>query len=318
MFRKHIWRLGKRHIGKTSLSRLGGIALLVGFLGAIALDRHLVVSREILGLVLGSLIIVAFGLWDDFRELSFKAQGFFQVAIASILFIFDIRITSLRNPFGEPFLFTDTSILTMVLGFILLLVWIVLVLNAVNWLDGLDGLLGSVSGITFLTVFWLSLKPEVNQPPVAIVAIIGAGAVAGFLFFNLHPARILAGTSGSLFIGFLIAVLAIVAGTKIATALLVLALPVADALWVVAERLLARVSIFQSDERHLHYKLRRLGWSEGRIAWFFSLLTGLIALLALSIETLGKFLVIPLVFMLIFSFLSFVALKTREREVSHL
>ena len=315
--RAHIWRRGGRHAGKARLSRLGGVTLCLGFLAAVLLDRNLVISREILGLLIGGVVVTIFGLWDDFRELSWKAQGFFQAVITAVLFLFDIRITALKIPFGETYFLSYEGVLSVVLGFGLLLLWMALVLNAVNWLDGLDGLLGSISLITFCTVFFLSLKPEVNQPPVAIIAIIAAGAVAGFLFFNLHPARLLAGTSGSLFIGFLIAVLAIIAGTKIATALLVLSLPVADALWVIVERFRARVSVFQPDQRHLHYKLRHLGWSEGRIAWFFALVTGIIALIALSTETLGKFIAALLIFSLIFSVLFFVAHKANTDDRAH-
>lgn len=308
-WRGRLSRRGSRHAAKARLSRLGGVALATGFLSAVLLDKNLVISREIFGLLAGSVLVVAFGVWDDVQELGWRIQGVFQVVIAAILFLFGIRITALKIPFGETLFLSYESAITVIAGFILLLLWMVLVLNAVNWLDGLDGLLGSVSLITFCTVFFLSLKPEVNQPPVAILAVTALAAVLGFLFFNLHPARLLAGTSGSLFIGFLIAVLAIIAGTKIATALLVLSLPVADALWVIVERLRAGVSIFEPDQRHLHYKLRHLGWSEGQIAWFFALVTGLIALLALSTETLGKFIASLLVFSLIFSVLFFVAHK---------
>lgn len=314
LFRRHVWREGHRHRDKGSLSRLGGVALLLGFMLTVLLDDHLVVSQEILGLLIGGVIVSIVGLWDDFRELSFKAQGFFQVAITALLFIFGIRITTIKNPFGEVLILPDQGVFPIVIGFMLLLAWMILVLNAVNWLDGLDGLLGSVTSITFVTVFFLSLKPEVNQPPVALLAVIGTGAVLGFLFFNLHPARILAGTSGSMFLGFLIAVLSVIAGTKIATSLLVLALPIADALWVIGERLRAGASIFQSDERHVHYKLRALGWSESRIAWFFSLLTGLIAVIALSTESLGKFAALLLILGIVFSFLLFVAKKTERKQ----
>ncbi len=311
--RGRLWKEVERQRGKVGLSRLGGIAICFGFFAAVLSDYHLVISREILGLLVGGFFVLLFGLWDDFRELSFKAQGFFQVAVTAILFIFGIRITTLRNPFGDTIVLSDQGVWPIIVGFVLLLLWMLLVLNAVNWLDGLDGLLGGVSFITFLTVFFLSLKPEVNQPPVAILAIIGAGTMAGFLFFNVHPARILAGTSGSFFVGFLIAVLAIIAGTKIATALLVLVLPIADALWVIGERLLGGDSIFQPDQRHLHYKLRDLGWSEGRIAWFFSLLTALIALIALSTEALGKFIAFLLILLLILSFLLYVAHRMKEK-----
>lgn len=313
LFRRHVWREGRRHQGKEALSRLGGVALLFGFILTVLLNEHLVISREIMGLLIGGIIVSMAGLWDDVRELSFKAQGFFQVAVTAILFIFGIRITTIKNPFGEVFVVPEQGIIPILLGFTLLLCWMLLVLNAVNWLDGLDGLLGIVSGITFLTVFFLSLKPEVNQPPVALLAVIGVGVVLGFLFFNIHPARILAGTSGSMFLGFLIAVLSVIAGTKIATSLLVLSLPIADALWVVGERLRAGDSIFQPDQRHLHYKLRNLGWSESRIAWFFSFLTGVIAVIALSTQSLGKFVALLLILFIVFSLLLFVSVKTRHK-----
>ncbi len=304
------WRTGSRHDGKTHVSRFGGLAVVSGFIGAVLLDEHLVLSREIWGLLTGGVFIALVGLWDDFHELSFKAQGFFQVAVTVIVFIFGIRISAVKNPFGDVLILPEQGVWPILLGFLLLLAWMVLVLNAVNWLDGLDGLLGSVSLIVFFVIFFLSLKPEVNQPPVALLAFAALGAVLGFLLFNIHPARILAGTSGSFFIGFLIAALAVIAGTKIATALLVLILPVADALFVIGARLRAGVSIFEADERHLHYRLRALGWSERRIVAFFILLTGSIGGLALATVALGKFVAFLLVLTLVLVFLFWV-----EREL---
>lgn len=312
VFRKYSWRTGDRHIGKSLLPRLGGAAMLFALFGAVVFDTHLVLTREIIGLLTASGIACFFGLWDDFRELSFKAQGFLQVALTVVLFVFGMRITTLRGPFGGTFVFSEQEVIPILISFFLLLTWIVLVMNAVNWLDGLDGLLGGVSLITFVVIFFLSLKPEVNQPPVALLSIIAAGLVGGFLFFNIHPARILAGTSGSMLLGLLITALAVIAGTKIATALLVLSLPIADALWVIGERLYFGQSIFHPDRRHLHYKLRELGWPEGRIAWFFFLLTALVGIIALNTETLGKFIAFSLVLVLIFSFLLFVAHKTKK------
>ena len=238
--------------------------------------------------------------------------GFFQVAVTALIFIFGIRITALTNPFGGVWLLPYGDLILP--GFLLLLVWVFLVMNAMNWLDGLDGLCGGVSFITFITIVFLSLKPEVYQPPIAILAIIGAGAVAGFLLFNMYPARILAGTVGSMFLGFLVATLAVIAGTKIATAFLVLSLPIADALFVIWQRLRDGVSIFQPDKRHLHYKLMELGWSERRIAGFFFLVTALIAGIALYTQALGKAVALLLVLGIIFSLLLFVDRKTRLKK----
>lgn len=312
LFRRAVWRVGPRHLTKHAVSRLGGAAMLLSFAFTFFFDAHLVMTREFYGLLLGLLFIFLFGLWDDISELGWKIQVFFQTALTLLVFLFGMRITSIPNPFGEPWMFSPGEFI--VLSFLILLLWIILVINAMNWLDGIDGVCGGVSLITLAAIFFLSLKPEVAQPPIAILAVIGIGATLGFLVFNFYPARILAGTSGSMFLGFLIAILAIIAGTKIATALLVLSLPIADALFVIWRRLRDGVPIVQADKRHLHYRLLALGWSERRIAWFFFGITGIIAVIALNTETLGKFVAILLVFALLFALLFFVERETRLQQ----
>ncbi|MEK9173645.1 MAG: hypothetical protein AAB845_00060, partial [Patescibacteria group bacterium] len=112
--------------------------------------------------------------------------------------------------------------------------------------------------------------------------------------------------------GFLIALLAIISGTKIATALMVLSLPIADALWVILDHLRHRRSVFQADKSHLHYRLHDLGWSERRVSWFFYGVTTIIALLALSTTLLSKFIALTAILLLIFSILTYVAWKTSK------
>ncbi len=193
------------------------------------------------------------------------------------------------------------------------LIIFVLVVFAPEYVRHDYGFLGEEDAESVI-IFFLSLKPEVNQPPVALLACAAFGAVLGFLLFNLHPARILAGTAGSFLVGFLIATLAVIAGTKIATALLVLILPVTDALFVIGARLRAGVSIFEADERHLHYRLRALGWGERQIVTFFILLTGSIGLLSLATVALGKFVTFLLVLVLVLSFLFWVERELRRKQ----
>ncbi len=312
LFRRAIWRVSGRHGHKRHISRLGGVAMLAAFVFAVFFDVHLVLTRELYGVLFGGVLILVFGLWDDLSELGWKIQVFFQAAITVLIFTFGLHITALTNPFGGVWMVPYSDLVLP--SFLLLFAWVALVMNAVNWLDGLDGLCGGVALITFVTMLVLSLKPEVYQPPIAILAIIGAGAAAGFLLFNVYPARILAGTVGSMFLGFLIATIAVIAGMKIATALLVLSLPIADALFVILQRFREGVSIFQSDRRHLHYKLMELGWSERRVALFFFCVTALIALIALNTQSLGKLVALLLVLGIIFSLLFFVHHKTRLKE----
>lgn len=312
LFRRAVWRTEKRHGYKKTISRLGGVSMLIAFSFALFFDTHLVLTREFYGLLFGGLLILIFGLWDDLSELGWKIQVFFQVALTMIIFIFGIHISSFTNPFGGAwFIPQDTFIVP---AFILLFAWVFLVMNAMNWLDGLDGLCGGSSLITLITIFYLSLKPEVYQPPVAILAIAGVGAIAGFLIFNMYPARILAGTVGSMFLGFIIATLAVIAGTKIATAFLVLSLPIADALFVLWQRLREGVSLFRPDRRHLHFKLLELGWSERQIASFFFFVTAVIAVISLNTQALGKFVALLLVLGIIFSLLFFVDHKIHLKK----
>jgi UDP-GlcNAc:undecaprenyl-phosphate GlcNAc-1-phosphate transferase len=252
-----------------------------------------VMTLPLWGIVAAALFILFVGILDDIRELSWKAQLLSQFLLASAAFCMGIRLLSLSSPFGGTIFFDAPEYVFP--SFVLTVAWMLFIMNAVNWADGIDGLCGGVAFIGFLAILFLSLKPEVNQPPVGLLAAALAGGSLGFLVFNFHPAKILAGTAGSWFLGFMLAVLAIFAGTKIATALLVLALPALDAVWVVFDRWRSGVSVFQADARHLHYRLRELGWSQVRITLFFYAVTLAIAVVALNTRSLGKFVTIVLV-----------------------
>lgn len=162
-------------------------------------------------------------------------------------------------------------------------------MNALNWLDGSDGLCGGgVSFIALITIFFLAVKPDVNQPAFAIIAASGAGATFGFFLFKSGPCayfcwnkRIDVSRLSSRFPLY-------GSRTKIATALLVLMLPVADSLLVITERFVSGTSIFERDRRHLHHKLSSLGWSRSRIIVFLLLFTTLVAYLALQAKAEGK------------------------------
>lgn len=287
------WRLpesrrGARHIHPKKTLRFGGIALVVSFLGTLFTNNYVVLTMSWWGLIAVSILILAIGLWDDIRELSWRVQLMVQVVAGSVAFVFGIRLVSIANPFGKA-VFLDSGLL-IVVSFIITVFWILAVMNALNWADGVDGLCGGVAFIGFITIFFLSMRPEVNQPPVAILSLALAGASLGFLAFNFYPARIFAGTSGSWFLGFMLAVLALFSGTKIATAVLVLSLPLLDALWVIFDRFHSGVSIFAPDQRHLHHRLRKIGWSSHAITLFFYSATLLIAVIALHANALEKIL----------------------------
>jgi len=279
-------RTSLRHIHRQEILRFGGVAIILAFVATLLLDKNLVISTQLLRVLLLSGGILLFGLLDDLWELSWQKQLIFQMATALAVFWSGIQLTYITNPFGG--IFTFGYGFGYALSLILVVAWILLIINAMNWVDGVDGVSGGITAIGALAIFFVSLRPEVNQPPVGIIAVALLGTMLAFLVFNFNPAKILAGTSGSIFMGFILAILALFAGAKIATTLLVLAIPVIDALWVIFERLGVRSSIFRADKRHLHYRLMELGWSQRKICFFYWLVTGLIAFVSLNVGARGK------------------------------
>lgn len=272
--------------------------MIVAFIATLFINKDLYISPELYGIIIVTIGIMLFGLWDDLVELHWKIQLFFQIAISLFIFLTGVRIYYITNPFSGGILNLDTGMGILVSVF-LVIIWIMWVVNAINWVDGADGLSGGITFISALTIFFLSLKSEVNQPPVAIIAAIVAGVSLGFLIFNFYPSRVLAGTTGSMFMGFILAVLSIFAGTKIATALVVMAIPIVDSIWVIKERFKNKQSIFFPDKNHLHYKLLDLGWSQRKIALYYYGFTVLVAIVALNTRIIGKSITLVMAFFMI-------------------
>jgi len=245
-----------------------------------------VITVPLLGVLLASGAILVFGVVDDIKQLGWKSQLFFQLVIVALVYIVGVKLQYVSNPLGGIFFFDGG--LAYLLGLVVSIIWVVFLMNVINWVDGVDGVSGGITFIAAGTIFILSQRPEVNQPPVGIITAALVGSLAAFLLLNFYPAKIMAGTSGSMFMGFMLAILAIFAGAKIATTLMVLAVPIIDALWVMGERLRQRKSVFMADRRHLHYRLLELGWSAKKICIFYYLVTVLISVLALNVRAVGK------------------------------
>lgn len=318
VFQARTWRLpcnrkGERHQHGTDISRLGGIALILSFIVTIVVDSHLILTFSWWGIIFLSLMILIVGVWDDVRELSWKTQMLAQVCIGMGAFFFGIRLISMTFPM-HGVVFFDTGMLIFVSAIVTIL-WIMIVMNAINWIDGIDGVCGGVSVIAFATIFLLSLYPEVNQPPIAIYSIALVGSSIGFVFFNFYPAKIIAGTSGSWFLGFMIATLAIFSGTKVATAILVLSLPLLDAIWVIFDRFQAGVSIFSSDRRHLHHRLQNIGWSLREITLLYYVVTFIMAIIALHANSYEKVGALACVFIIVCIFFMWIRWKSQKKDI---
>lgn len=272
--------LSRSHLDKK---RLGGVAVIAVFVLILLLDKNLVITKPIAGILVGGLMILFLGLWDDLKNLSWKWQMLFQIIVALVAISFGVRSEFISNPFGGIILLTSP-----IAYIILYTLYFILFVNSLNWLDGTDGLAGGVTLASLGTIFFLSFKPEVNQPAVAILCAIAGGAVLGFLVFNFNPSKILAGTSGAWFFGFILASLSIFAGAKIATVMMATLIPILDLARVVFERWRSGQSIFQKDRRHLHYLLLERGIGERKIFFLYFFASILIGTLALNLNGIGK------------------------------
>lgn len=273
-----------RRLHRHPTPRLGGVALLVPFLLAIALSLVLLPPGEatrpdalelqrLSGVILGSLFIFLVGLYDDRRELSPWPQLVAQILAAALAVTSGVLIAEVGNPFGENFRFPAWF------AILFTLFWIVGMMNTVNWLDGLDGLAVGVTVIASAVLFLHSLR--LGQASVSLLPLALAGSALGFLPYNFYPARLFLGSSGAYFLGYALGTLSIVGGAKVATALLVLGLPILDVAWQILYRLRRGVSPFQGDRRHLHHRLLDLGLSQRRVVLLFYLWSAIFGTLAL-------------------------------------
>jgi len=263
--------------------RLGGVVVIAVFVLLVLLNKDLIVTKPIAGIITGGLLILFFGLLDDLKNLSWRWQLVFQIIVALAVISFGVRSEFITNPIGGII-----ELKNPIIYFLFFIFYFLFFLNSLNWLDGTDGLAGGVTLASLGTIFFLSFKPEVNQPAVAILAAIAGGTVLGFLVFNFHPARILAGTAGAWFFGFILASLSIFAGAKIATVMMAALIPIIDLMRVIFERYKAGQSIFQRDHQHLHYLLLDAGFGERKIFFLYFFASILIGLLALNLRVWGK------------------------------
>ncbi len=248
-------RPGPRKVHATPVPRVGGIAMACGMLAPLLLAAE--PGPSLTGLLLGIVVLLVFGVWDDRVELGYRAKFAGQIlAVVLCVFVGDIRIESItldaRYPLPEP------------LSAVLTVVFLIGVTNAVNLSDGLDGLAGGMALLCSCAIALLAAAA--GGVLVVTVALISAGAILGFLRFNTHPARIFMGDSGSQVLGFTMGALAILltqgdrTAMSAALPLLLIGMPILDTLSVMGRRIREGRSPFAADRSHLHHRLLALGF----------------------------------------------------------
>lgn len=289
-------RLESRKIHSKTMPLFGGVGIGLtilasviilhanGFLPGISLLQLFGFGAAVVMLILG-------GMTDDMKPRPPWIQFIFPATAAILVFITGTGIVQVTNPLGDgalPFPDWLTAATTVA--------WLLFATYATKLLDGLDGLVTGIAVIGSGMIGALTAGPAYFQPGVAMLSAAVGGAFLGFLPRNVHPARQFLGESGSTLAGFTLGFLAIVSSAKVAVALAVLAIPLADAMRVVAGRMWRGASFWSGDDTHLHFRLLKAGLPHRTavfLLWGFSFAAGAIAL---SLQTRGKiFLVASLV-----------------------
>ena len=291
---KLVDRPGGRRVNLRPIPRAGGLAVAASFLvvggGAVVLQGLGIatvplgtVGPDVPAILLGGALAAAIGFLDDVFQLRARWQLLGQIAVAVLAVALGVSVGFINNPVGGgPIRFPEW----FAVGFTVF--WIVGMINSINFIDGLDGLSSGIGVIAALTLAFFGLTGTLPLPFVALLGCVLAGALVGFLRWNFHPATIFAGTSGTMFLGYTLALLSIAGTAKVPLALLVLGVPILDTFWIIVRRLATGRAPFSPDRGHIHHRLLDLGLSHTQTVVLIYVLCAGLALLSTILSGTGQ------------------------------
>ncbi len=247
----------ERKVHKKPMPRLGGLGIFFAFLvGYMCFAQNTVKMNSIL---IGSFIIVLTGIIDDIKPLDAKDKLIGQLLSASVIAFYGEILLENITAFGLNISFGYFA-------YPITILFIVACMNIINLIDGLDGLAGGICAIFFMTIIIISFFQGRTTGLEFTLALVMLGSTLGFLIHNFYPAKIFAGDSGALFLGFIIAVISLLGFkgtvlTSVFVPLLILAVPILDTLFAIIRRLLKHKKISDADKQHLHHQLLGMKFS---------------------------------------------------------
>lgn len=268
-----------RRVHKTPIPRLGGLAIYVAFM-VTYLSLNSMSGVKEMGLVIGSLVIIAAGVIDDLKPISAKVKLAAQILAAAILFYSGIRIDFLTN-YIRPSEMVDMGFMSLPMT----IFWIVGITNTVNLIDGLDGLAAGISTIAAGSLAYVAIINGRTETALVTLAIVGA--CAGFLPYNANPAKIFMGDTGSLFLGFILAATSIDGSIKGATfivfaaPIMALGVPIFDTSFAILRRMINKRPIMEADKGHLHHRFLKLGFDQKTAVMMMYLISALLGVSAI-------------------------------------
>ena len=260
-----------RKVHTKPIPRLGGLGIFIGFLiGYMIFGQSTIQMNSIL---IGSFIIVLTGMIDDIKPISAKAKLFGQIFASCVIVFYGNILLNNLTIWGLDINFG-------IFAYPITILFIVACTNIINLIDGLDGLSGGISSIFYLSTIIICFFQARFMELELVLALIMLGSTLGFLVHNFHPAKIFAGDSGALFMGFTIAVISLLgfkttAITSIFIPIMILAVPILDTLFAIIRRLLKHQSISTPDKQHLHHQLLKMKFSHRNTVLIIYLITAL-------------------------------------------
>ena len=247
-----------RKIHKVPMPRLGGLAIYLAFLLGYILYGE--ISTQMISILIGSFLLILVGMIDDINSVPARYKLIVQIIAASIVVLYG------NLSFTEISLLGQRIFFNKIIGSIISIIFIVAITNAINLIDGLDGLAAGISSIYFLTIAIIAIILNRLGGLDIIISLIMLGSTLGFLVHNFPPAKIFMGDSGSLFLGFMISVIALL-GYKVTTftslivPIVILAIPIFDTVFAILRRLLKGQNIGVADKEHFHHQLLKMKYS---------------------------------------------------------
>ncbi len=247
----------ERSVHKKEMPELGGLAIFCGFLlGYMLFSKQ---TMEMNSILIGSFILIITGIIDDINPIKARYKIIPQLAAAVIVVFYGGILLKDISAFGY---YIDFGIL----AYPITLFFIVGMINSINFIDGLDGLAAGISSIFFLTIGIIAFITSKIGGLDIVLAFVMLGATLGFLLHNFYPAKIFMGDTGSMFLGFIIAVIALlgfknVTLTSFIVPVLILAVPILDTIFAIIRRILNKQPISKPDKQHLHHQLLKMKFS---------------------------------------------------------
>ena len=271
---KHIGAIdipNERKVHKNPIPRLGGLGIYAGFLLGYMLFGH--PSLQMNSILIGSFIIIITGLCDDINPIKPIVKFLGQIAAACILVFYGNIVLNNVTVFGQYIEFG-------IFAYPITILFVVACTNVINLIDGLDGLSGGISSIFYLSTIIICFFQERFTGLEFTLALIALGSTLGFLFHNFNPARIFAGDSGAMFMGYIISVISLLGFkttvmTSIFAPLAILAVPILDTLFAILRRLINHKHIYDADKEHLHHQLLKMNFSHKTTVIIIYIITAL-------------------------------------------